>query len=73
MAPHRFAIPLPHIQPVFNIVHSISLIPNFKKQHKNIKAINTTTSLSLLFIVSIAIMNKHSKPKTTENVLSLKP
>ncbi len=48
-------------------------IPNIKKRHKNIKAMNTTASPLPLILVSIAIVSKHSQPKTRENMLCLKP
>ncbi len=65
---HRLVTPLPHIQPVSNDIHSSSLISNKRKRHKNIKAINTTTSPSILFLVSIVIVRKHPQAKTKKNI-----
>ncbi len=63
LTPHCLAAPLLHIQPVSSNIHSSSFIPNLKKRHKNIKAINTTTSPSLRFLVSITVMRKHLSQK----------
>jgi arginine/lysine/ornithine decarboxylase len=52
-----------------NNIHTNSLIPNKRKRHKNIKAINTTASPSLLFLASIDVVCKHLQSKTRENVL----
>ncbi len=73
LAPHRLAAPLPHIQLVSNIIHTSSFIPNKRKRHKNIKAINTITPPSLLFLVSNVVMRKHPQLKTRENVLPWNP
>jgi hypothetical protein len=73
LTPHCLIAPLPHIQPVSINIHSSSLIPNKRKQHKNIKAINSTAFPSLLFVVSIAVMRKQPQPKTGENILLSNP
>jgi len=73
LAPHCLVAPLLHIQPVSKNIHSTSPIPNKIKQHKNIKAINTSASPSLLSLVSITIVCKHSQLKTGENVLPWNP
>jgi len=66
--PHYLATPLPHTQPVSSNIHSSSFIPNKRKQHKNIKAINSTTFPSHLFVVSIVVTCKHPQSKIGKNV-----
>jgi hypothetical protein len=72
--PPCLVAPSPHVQPMSNNIHSISLIPSKRKQHKNIKAINTTASPSPFFLVSIVVIiyNLDKKQEKTFFLKTLK-
>jgi hypothetical protein len=69
----HLAIPLPHNQPMSNNIHSNILIPNFNKEHKNIKAIKTTKFPLVFFLISITVVCKHSLSKIGETIFLQNP
>jgi hypothetical protein len=70
--PPCLATSSPRVQPMSNNIHSSQLIPNKRKQHKNIKAINTTASPSPFFLVSIVIIVVYTPNQKQEKVFLFK-